>query len=126
MEIYFRLAQKDELQEVTPLITSVATRKLNNLKKYLSNRKNLAKVYVELNKESGAHQQGNVWHTQINLDCDGTKFHAAATAEQVEASLMASIQELEKELRRYKRRNQTLLRKGGGLLKDVFRGFRTL
>lgn len=123
MEIYFKTSRKTEVQEVTPKVTAIATRKLNALKKYLEHRKSVAKVYVELGKDSEAHQQGSIWRAQINLDCDGKRFHADSTKEQLEIALTSAINELEQELRKSKQYHHTMLLKGGGILKNIARGF---
>ncbi len=126
MEIYFTTSRKSDAQEVTTKVTAIATKKLNSLKKYLEHRKSVAKVYVELGKVSEAHQQGNVWRVQINLDCDGKRFHATSTGEKPETALGASISELENELRKSKQYHRTMMVKGGAVLKDLARGFEEL
>lgn len=123
MEIYFKTARTTDMRDVTPKVTAIATKKLNNLKKYLEYRRGIAKVYVELGKESGAHQQGNIWRTQINLDCDGKRFHVAATNEKLETAIAKAISELEQELRKAKQLHYALMVKGGTVLKRLVQNF---
>ncbi len=122
MEIYFKTSHKSDVQEVTPRITSLATKKLNGLKKYLEHRKNVARVYVELGKVSEAHQQGNIWQAQVNLDCDGERFHAGSTGENLESAIATAITELEREIKKARQYHHTMLVKGGGVLKELVRG----
>jgi ribosomal subunit interface protein len=122
MEIHFKSAQSVE-NEVTPKITSIAQRKLTTLKKYLGKYDGVAHVYVEFGKDSSAHANGAIWCTQINLDCEGQRYHAKATEETLEGSLDKAMSELESELRKAKDRKQSVLKKSGGMLKSIVRGF---
>jgi ribosomal subunit interface protein len=126
MEIHFKTAHaKDVEQEVTEKVTSLAQRKLIALKKYLGKTDGVTQVYVELGKISEAHQKGDVWRAQINLDSNGKRYHATATGEQLQSAIDASIHELESELRKAKQKNKSMLRRGGVAMKAFIRGFRT-
>ncbi len=126
MEIHFKVAHSPEIErEVTEEITNRAEKKLIALKKYLGKKDEVAQVYVELGKISEAHQNGDVWRTQINLDCDGKRYHSAAVAEQQQASIDSATHELEAELRKAKNKSEGMLRRGGGILKSLARGFRS-
>jgi ribosome-associated translation inhibitor RaiA len=124
MEIYFKSAHSPEFNtEVTPQVIAIATKKLTSLKKHLGKKKSIAQTYVEIGKVSEAHQNGNIWQASINLDCDGKRYHADATGERAEVALAFATRELEQELRKAKKRRESLLRQGGAVLKDFVRGF---
>jgi ribosomal subunit interface protein len=124
MEIYFKSAHSaDVMSEATPEVLAIATKKLTSLKKYLGKKKSIAQTYVELGKDTEAHQNGNIWRANINLDCDGKRYHAHATGEHLESAIALATKELEQELRKAKQRRESLVRKSGVLLKDFVRGF---
>jgi len=126
MEIHFKTAHAPDVErEVTEDITSLAQRKLIALKKYLGKTDSVTEVYVELGKLSEAHQKGNIWRSQINLDSNGKRYHATGTGEQLQEAIDASIHELEAELRKAKQKNKSMLKRGGGALKSIMRGFKT-
>jgi ribosomal subunit interface protein len=125
MEIHFKSAHtKDVVDEVTPKVTAVAERKLVALKKYLGKQDGAPQVYVELGKVTEAHHTGDIWRSQINLDSNGKRYNAAATAERLDLAIDASVKELEAELRKSKKRSETMLRRGGVTLKSFMRGFK--
>ncbi len=125
MEIHFKSAHSEEAEkEVTPEVTSKAQRKLIALKKYLRKAKAITQVYVELGKATEAHQNGNVWRAQINLDFNGKRYHADRTGETITAAIDVAVKDMEVELRKFKQRNESLLRQGGSALKSFMRGFR--
>jgi ribosomal subunit interface protein len=120
MDIHFKIAHTVQ-GEATPTITDSAERKLSVLTKYLGKYEDAAQVYVEFGKDSDAHEKGFIWCTQINLDCDGKRYHAKKTEESLEASLDGAINELESELRKAKDRSKDDVKKGGGVLKSMVR-----
>ena len=124
MEIHFKSAHtKDVEEEVTPGVIAQAQRKIIALKKYLGKTDTIAQVYVELGKATEAHQTGNVWHAQINLDSKGKRYHATATAEHIKVAIDIAVKEIEVELRKVKQKNENMLRKGGSVVKSFMRGF---
>jgi ribosomal subunit interface protein len=124
MEIHFKSAHTEEIEkEITSLVTDIAQRKLTALKKYLGKTDAITQVYVELGKVSEAHQNGNVWRAQINLDFKGKRYHSDRTGERIQIAIDAAIRDLEVELRKAKFRKQSMLRSGESKLKSFIRGF---
>jgi len=124
MEIHFKSAHtKDVEDEVTPKITGLAQRKLIALKKYIAKSDAVTQVYVELGKVAESHQSGMIWRAQINMDVKGKRYNATAVAERLEGAVDTVVRELEAELRKTKKRNESVLRKSGGALKSIMRGF---
>ena len=122
MEIHFKSSHiKDAQDEITPEITAFAERKLIALKKYLNKVDGVTQVYVELGKITEAHQTGNVWRAQINLDSKGKRYHADATGEHMKTAVEAAIGEIEASLRKAKQRGESMLKRGGTVLKAIIR-----
>jgi ribosomal subunit interface protein len=125
MEIHFKSDHTKEVeQEVTRKVIAVAERKLAGLKKYLGKNEAPTQVYVELGRATASHQTGPVWRAQINLDSKGKRYHADAVEERIDKAVDKAVRELEAELRKAKKLNETILRKGGGAIKTFMRGFK--
>lgn len=124
MQVHFKSSHaNDEEKDIFSKASEIAERKVQTLKKHLASNEDLTQVYVEFGKVSEAHQQGNVWRVQINLDSHGKRYHADAVAETIENAIDAVVAELSTELRRAKQRSQSLVRKGGSAVKAFLRGF---
>ena len=122
MEITFKSAHTIESDHGSlEALQDLAEKKLTPLSKYLGKYDDDTKVYVELGKVSAAHQNGPIWQTQINLDCDGKRFHAQAIEQTIEVSLDKAVRELESELRKAKERNKSMQKKGGNAVKEIVR-----
>lgn len=121
MQIHFKGTQ----YELSSDATARMTRKVTALKKYMGKDSDNAHAYVELGKETTAHQSGDVWRSEINLTFPGSQFRAVAVKDTLETAIDESVNELAKELRRSKKRGETLVRQGGSVLKGLMRGFRS-
>jgi ribosomal subunit interface protein len=106
-------------------IADRATKKLQSLQKYIAADSGLVSAYVELGRETDAHQAGRVWQALVNLNCDGQVYRAEALEDRIEKAIDRVGGELAKELRRARTRDMTLMRRGGSFLKAFSRGFQS-
>lgn len=102
-------------------VSEYAQKKLEGLKKYLGKQKSEARAYVDLGKETGAHQNGTIWKTDINFDVDGNRFYAKAIEDSIEKAIDTAVSELARELRTFSERRQSLVKKGGTIIKSLMR-----
>lgn len=119
MQLHF----KGSNYEITPEISAHATKKLTSIKKHLGRGKDRAFAYVDLGKESVAHQNGRIWYADINLEWEGQKFYARAVEETLENAIDRAANELKSEIHSSRKRKQSLARKGGALFKSFIQGF---
>lgn len=105
--------------ELPATISALAKRKVEGLMKYLGKDKEHARAYVDLGKETEAHQNGAIWRADINFDVGGMRFYAKAVEESIEKAIDRSVNELAKELQTARKRRQGLPRKGGGIIKSL-------
>lgn len=108
--------------ELQSEITALAQKKVETLGKYLGRDRDNARAYIDLGKESEAHQNGKFWRTDISVDSEGTRFYAKAVEDSMEKAIDKAVAELGTEIRRTRRREQSLVRKGGGVIKSWMRG----
>jgi len=118
MDIRYKGLQYD----LPEAVTDRAQKKLFGLRKYLGNEDAPVQVYVELGKETDAHQSGRIWIARINLTNNGTLFRAEATEENIETAIDHAVGELGTELQKAKQKNESMMRKGGTFFKDFMRG----
>jgi ribosomal subunit interface protein len=109
--------------ELPANISALAKRKVDGLAKYLGSNKENARAYVDLGKETGAHQNGNIWRADINFDVGGNRFFAKAVEDSIEKAIDRAVNELAKELQTARKRELSLAKKGGSIIKSLMRGF---
>lgn len=105
-----------------PETANYLNKKLEQLSKYVETKALAAAIaIVELAREAG-HKQGDVFRADIDLEVWGKHFYTAATA----GDLYSAIDQLKdgiiSEVRSYRDRRVTLVRRGGRLFKAIARG----
>lgn len=119
MQLHF----KGSNYEITPEISAHATKKLTSLKKHLGKKRERAYAYIDLGKETDAHQNGRIWYADINLEWEGQKFYARAVEETLENAVDRAVNELKREIHTARKRKLSLTRKGGMIFKSFIQGF---
>lgn len=117
MQIHFKGTNYD----LPATISALAKRKVDGLAKHLGKGREHARAYVDLGRETGAHQNGKIWHADINFDIDGNRFYAKAVEESIEKAIDRSVSELARELQTARKREQSLAKKGGSIIKSLMR-----
>jgi ribosomal subunit interface protein len=107
--------------ELTSDITDIATRKLEGLQKYTGKSGSEPIAYVDIGKITEAHQNGDIWYTDCNLDVEGTRYYAKAQADTIRTAIDRMVAELSKEVRRANKKKHSMLRRGGMQIKNLFR-----
>ena len=93
--------------------------KLRSLEKFITNETDL-KCEVEFEKVTH-HQSGNVHRVEANFYKDGQFYRAEATEDSFEKAIDEVRDELDKELRRDRKKKGTLIKRGGRAIKDMLR-----
>lgn len=76
---------------------------------------------VELGKTTEHHQQGAIFRAEVNFSAGGEYFRAEAEAESILAALDEVRDEIKGALVRHKHKKQSIVRRTGARLKDLFR-----
>lgn len=118
MQIHF----KGTNYEVTEEMSAHARKKLQVIRRLLGKGNHTAFAYMDLGKETEAHQNGRIWYADINLDATGKRFYAKATEETLENAVDRAVNELKSEILTARKREQSLMRKGGSMLKSLMQG----
>ncbi len=105
--------------EVDPQLQEVMDQKLASLEKYIGDETDV-NCDVEFEKVT-ASQSGKVHRVTVNLWLAGTLHRAEATEMSFEEAIDEVRNELDKELRRSRSKQDTLMKRGGRALKKMMR-----
>ena len=112
--INFKATQTD----LDDAMRTLTEQKLQTLEKFFGDASVLCDVEFE---KVAAHQNGDIYRVEVNLQVDGTLFRAEATLDSFEKAIDEVRDELDKELRRARKKHDTLVRRGGRMIKDMLR-----
>ncbi len=107
--------------ELTPEIIDYCQEKLGGLEKLLTDDES-AFIEVELGKTTEHHKQGEIFRAELNLHTAGKNFRAEAVAEDLYLAIDETKDELVSEVKRYRKKQGAMLRRGGRAVKDFLRG----
>jgi len=105
--------------DVPQALQTLLERKLQPLQRYLGDETDVV-CDVEFEKVT-ARERGPVHRIEINLQVAGDLYRAEATLESFEAAIDEVRDELDKELRRKNRKQETLFKKGSRKIKEMMR-----
>lgn len=108
--------------ELTPALSSYAEKRLDSIKKYFETDK-MPTMYVELGKESNHHKSGDIFRAEVRIGGAGQNFYAVSLAPDLYAAIDAVKDEIIREITKVKGKRETLMRKGGKMIKDAMRYF---
>lgn len=99
-------------------LPDLVEQKLITLEKFIGEAPSLCEVEFE----RVTHQQtGDVHRIEVNLTVNGKLYRAESTADSFEKAIDEVRDELDKELRRARKKDDTLLKRGGRKLKELLR-----
>lgn len=99
-------------------LLNLIEQKLHTLEKYIGEAPVVCDVEFE---RVSTQQQGDVFRIEVNLAVNGKLYRAEATEDSFEKAIDEVRDELDKELRRSRDKEGTLLRRGGRKIKDMLR-----
>lgn len=105
--------------------TAYLEQKIRSLEKYLDREDTTILAAVELGVETPRHQGGDRhFRAEVTLSHGGKVFRAEGEGSTLHAAIDAVEDRLGTELRRAKKKNESLMRRTGAMMKDAMRGFR--
>lgn len=100
-------------------LQDIMEQKLHSLEKYIGDETDV-KCAVEFEKIN-AQTSGQIFRVEANLHVAGKLFRAESTETTFEEAIDEVRNELDKELRRSNKKQETLLKKGGRAIKKMLR-----
>lgn len=113
LQIIYKYNDQEEAKTLTPIVEA----KLSSLNKFIEDE---AVALCEIEFEKVAPQQsGNIYRIEVNVTIDGKLHRAEATEASFEKALDEVRSELDKEMRRAKGKQASILKRAGRKLKDT-------
>ncbi len=106
--------------EISPGLSALIDQKLQTLGKLLPPNETDIRCEVEMEK-STEHQTGKIFRVEVNLYVAGVLHRAEACEDQIEKSIDVVRDELKRELQRASGKRQSLVKRGGKMIKDMMR-----
>ncbi len=105
--------------ELEGTLQDLIEQKMQTLEKFLGDDTSV-KCEVEFEKVT-AQQSGQIHRVEVNLFRNGKLFRAEATEDSFEKAIDEVRDELDKELRRDRKKKETMLKRGGRAIKQMLR-----
>lgn len=105
---------------MTPAISDYVHKKLEMVEKYIDDSGAVV-AQVEVAKVTEHHQHGDIYRAEIHLTGGGIDVYTAEETEDILSSLDKVKDEIIQQLTRTKGKEQTLVRKGGQMVKNMMR-----
>lgn len=108
---------------LTPETEEYLDKRLEAIEKLVDPNNPTLLVEIELAKTTKHHQSGDIFRAEINLTIDGNSFRAVSEKEDINSAIDIMKDEIVNELRSYKGKNQSLIKRSGAKIKELLRKF---
>lgn len=108
--------------ELSPAIHSYLNKKVVAFEKLINKNDESAALNAILAKVSRHHQKGDIFKVEMNLHISGKVFQASYESEDLYSAMDTVKDEIVKELKTYKDKKVSLVRKGGSKIKNSLKG----
>lgn len=110
--------------ELTPALDSFVREKLANLAKRLGEYKESTQAQVEIAMDSRHHKAGQIFRAEINLLYRGKQIRTVAENSDMYLAIDGVKDKMVREVVKYEKRQNSLFRRGGRAIKNIFRGWK--
>ena len=109
---------------LTPSISGYLEKRIAHLDKFID--ESIAEslmCYVELGKSTRHHKKGDLFRTELTVNTGGKSFRAEASENDLYASIDVATEGMAEELKSFKNKRKSLLKRGGAKLKYFIQNF---
>lgn len=96
--------------------------KMEGLDKMVDSETAEATAQVELGRTTNHHRSGDIYRAEINIMTEGKYLRAESEKEDLYGAIDEMRDEIFREVKRYKNKQRSRLRKGGQRIKNMMRG----
>jgi len=107
---------------LTPEIQDYLDKKMEAIYKLIDPNDTSVSCQVELGRTSNHHKSGDVFMAEINLRMGGKDFRVVSEQETLLAAMDEAKDEILREIKGYKSKQITLVRRGGAAIKNIVKG----
>lgn len=119
--IGMRIIIKTKDLTITPEIKNYLDKKLQSLQRFLNNfNQNLIIAEIEIGRATTRHQTGPFFRTEINFCLNGKMLRVEAKAGSLYAAIDEARDDLEREIKRFKKKKETIRIRGARSIKKKF------
>ena len=109
---------------MTPSIKDYVEKRVMHLDKFVNpSIKELPMCYVEIGKTTNHHKNGDLFRAEVTIHIGGKVLRAEASEEDLYAALDKVSEEMTEELKSFKDKKVSLLKRGGAKIKELIKGF---
>jgi len=106
---------------ISPETSDYLEKKLSAIEKIISHGELFCEI--ELGRTTQHHTAGDIFRAEINCNLNGKDFRAVSEKESLNAAIDDVKDEVVREIKSHKSKQQTLLRRGGAKIKNMIKGF---
>ena len=108
---------------MTPAIKDYIEKRIEHLDKFVNpDQKELPMCYVEIGKTTNHHKSGELFRAELTINIGKKSLRAEATEEDLYAALDRVSEEMTEELKSFKDKKFTSVKKGGAKIKNIIKG----
>lgn len=116
---------KGKNMEVPSRVHDHVTSKINTLEKFIREKDSQEVLAeIDLGLRSRHHKKGDVYRAEINLTIDGILYRATAKKSELTEAFDCAYMSVERQIRRWKNKNDSLIRRGSRRAKEMIRDWR--
>ncbi len=104
-----------------PPLSAYLDKRLGALRKLVTADDGEVQAYVELAKTTNHHRAGDVFRAEINFKSLGKSFFAQGESQSIKSAIDLMRDEVLEEVRSWKGKRESLLKRGGAKVKAMFR-----
>jgi len=109
---------------MTPTIKDYVEKRVNHLEKFVNpNQKELPMCYVEIGKTTNHHKTGDLFRAEFTLYIGSKSLRVEAEKDDLYTSIDSVTEGMVEELKSFKDKKVSLIRKGGAKIKALIKGF---
>lgn len=109
---------------LTPAIKDYVEKRVEHLDKFVNPAdKELPMCYVEIGKTTNHHKNGDLFRAEFTIHIGGKSFRAEAEQEDLYAALDKITEEMTEELKSFKDKNVSLIKRSGAKIKSIIKSF---
>ncbi len=109
---------------MTPAIKEYVEKRVNHLDKFVNqNQKELPMCYVEIGKTTNHHKTGDLFRAEFTLYIGSKSLRVEAEKDDLYTSIDSVTEGMVEELKSFKDKKESLIRRGGAKIKALIKGF---
>lgn len=108
--------------EPIPELNNYLKEKMNGLDRFIEHVDSVVQAWVEVGRTSLHHQTGRVYRAEVQIHLPGKSVRAEAIAENIFTAFNEVLDELQRELKKYKGKQAEKQEKGSRRFKRILKG----